>query len=341
MIKFIKSFTFLSVLSLASLFQIQLVFADTDFSYRIRVPKTNQSCEQEAVQLAERFHYLSRIPVLDSKCSGIATIDNEGIQYQFYILDLTYSLPLNRIGERIHSSFYGSADSVIYENNRVGMYLTLNECLNELSARTKEFEFYTSKSALSSTCERAGLEYSQTFVIRIDSLGKPEVQLTSTSDFSDRYNEAPFFNAVEKMIVANQGHIVARRNGHVYYYGKTLVRPYSNNFGSMRESECRSQLKDLQVILRDLNQNEITYSCLHNSHNLPVFTRLEAVLNGTVYLHHETEPDIYSNFSECERDKARAIQRGRVGFNKVKAAICRYSDYTREEDKALYRMDLY
>lgn len=341
MFKLIKSFTCLLVLSLVSLFQIQPAFADTDFYYRIKVPIKNQSCEQEAIQLGERFHQLSQIPIIDSKCSGISTIENEGIQYQFYILDLTYSLPLGKIGGRIHSSFYGSADLVIYENNRVGMYLTLNECLNELSARTKEFEFYTSKSVLSSTCERAALEYSQTFVIRIDSLGKPEVQLSSTSDFSDRYNESPFINAVERMIIANQGHVVARRNGHVYYYSKTLVRPYSNILGSMRESECKSQLKDLQVIFRDLNQNEITYSCLHKSHELPIFTRLEAVLNGIVYLHHQTEPDIYSNFSECERDKARAIQRGRVGVNKVKAAICRYSDYTREEDKALYRMDLY
>jgi hypothetical protein len=109
----------------------------------------------------------------------------------------------------------------------------------------------------------------------------------------------------------------------------------------MRESDCQQQIADIHGILQKYKATETTVGCSHRSYGLETFVHLDAIWNHFHLLDMYTASDTYNYFAECNRDKARAIeQKRREGYD-VQYGICRYDSYARNEEEALYYLDLY
>ncbi|MGZ3773624.1 MAG: hypothetical protein ACXVCY_06620 [Pseudobdellovibrionaceae bacterium] len=323
---------------IASLHFHSAMAASNEQYYRIKVPVNNLTCEQEAANLGSHFREITGKAPTESKCSGQSRIVNGTFEQQLFILDLRY-LAEGKAKDPIHSSYYGNSFFDIYKNNLHGMYSDLKSCLNELQYRTLEFETHTHKAALASTCEQATSQMEQSYVIRIDTFGVPEIGLFSTEDLTQNYDENPFNKAIEKIILTNNGQIVGHTKGHYYYYSKNAVKPQFGDFGEMHESDCRQQLVDLQKMMRDLNQNEITLGCSH-LHQTNGYTVLRAVWNDFTYFESYYSEEHYADFNECDRDKSRVLAKKNADGFRVKNALCRVKKSV-DESNEFYLMDLY
>lgn len=310
--------------------------------YRIKVPVKQRSCEQEALALGDRYRELSKTPVLSARCGGVTKVTHQQKEYTYYILDLQYPIEENHPSPTIESTFYGRPSMMgIGANNQYGLYAHLGDCLKDLNKRTNEFFQHTQHPVLASTCEHALSDYETSFVVRIDTIGRPAVQLNVSEDFTNDYKTGPLSKAVEKMIQANKGVIVAQEDHYVYYYSKKALRPYRHTFGEMREGQCQQQLPELNKVLRRFPQKEVTTGCLAYKYPHLQFERMEAVWNQYSYLEVYREKDFYNSFEECLRDRERAIaQRQNNGF-KVKAALCHLNDYLNTDDPDRYVMEVY
>ncbi|MGZ3746842.1 MAG: hypothetical protein ACXWRE_05730 [Pseudobdellovibrionaceae bacterium] len=329
----------LALLKIVALFHFPVAMGVSDEQfYRIKIPATSQSCEQEATRLAARFQKISgKVPV-DSKCSGHSKIVDGKLEKQLYILDFNYPSK-GKANELIYSSYYGYSFFNIYKNNLHGMYPALKKCLDELQYRTKEFEHNTGIAVLASTCEQATSDIEQSYVVRIDTVGIPEIRLLSTEELSKNYSESPFNKAIEKIIQANNGHIVEHTGGHFYFYSNKLIRPQHMDFGDMREGDCQQQLNDLNHMLRNLNQNELTVGCTY-IHQQSGYATLRAVWNQFNSFDSFSAEEHYADFNECDRDKSRMLARKNAEGSKVQYALCRLKGSI-EDNNGYYLMDLY
>lgn len=318
------------------------VWADFEEYYHIKIPQSQKSCEQEATDLARRFSAQGKPVTSQAKCSGAFTIRQNKVDYRFYGLEIKYTLKFEDLPSRIHSSYYGHGllgNKTVF--NDEGMYSDLNLCLKELPSRIKEYASYTQHPVLAATCERGTSAIRSSFTVRIDTVGKPAIDLASIEDFSEHYNEAPFNLAVQNMIESTGGHIVAHKDGYFYYYSQQVVEPQSQQFGSMRKSDCKEQIDDLRGILQMHKATETTVGCSHRTYGMETFAHLDGLWNHFHLFHMETQPETYSFFSECDRDKSRVIDSKKNLGQDFHFGICRYNSFTRNEEEAIYSLDLY
>lgn len=309
--------------------------------YRIKVPVHQISCEQEATKLGDRYRELSKTSALTVRCGGTTKIVNQQKEFLFYILDLQYSVPEDIVLPMIQSTYYGRPILGSGASNQYGLYSELSECLKDLSKRTKEFFEVTNHPVLASTCERAVSEYKTTFVVRIDTLGSPKIHLDVVDGFTSEFKTAPLNKAVEKIILANAGVIVAREDNFIYFYSKTTISPYRHSFGDMRKNECQRQLPELNRILKILPAKEVTTGCLSYELSEKTLERIEAVWNQFRILTSYREQEFYYGFDECLSDRERAISQWRSRGYPVNAALCVLADYLNTEEQDRYVMDIY
>ena len=335
--------SFHPVVLLITLFNLS-AFADEGlFFSRIKVPASERSCEQVAASLHERYRELSGAAPRSVECSGTSSITNDNIRYLFYNLDLSYSLPYEKTYKQVYSSYYGVPNFGRSPNNYEGLYPKLKDCLKDLTARTIEFAKYAKTPVLISTCERARSDFDISFVVRVDTLGEPQTPLNAATDLLDREPNSPFKGAVEKMILANGGQVVAHVRDHILYFSRTYILPYRHTFGSMQENECIPQLDDVRGILHNLNQKELTYLCEVRQSVFGKYERLEAAWNRYRLLNSMTVNDVYSNFEECQKDKAFVLRQKRDNGLKTTGAICRLKDpmSSNQTEEKLFLMDVF
>lgn len=312
------------------------------YSYSIKIFETPNSCEVEAQNLVHRFRWQSGYQATaEGSCRGLSTWTDQRRTFNFFVLDVTYSLPPESLALKPISSYYGRSIRGANQNNLEGIHSSLKECLNDLERRSQEFVQHSGSELLAATCERAALDYKPSYVIRLDTLGAPKVPLHVTENLQTLYLADPFKKSVEKMIRENQGTVVEYKDSFYYYYAPKKITPLVVRFGGMRKSECQTQLQVLEALLGSALKPGSTLGCPPFPLEPDQFSHLSAVLNNQFYSPAHTVHEFYSNFSECERDKEYRIQQIRQRGQKVRVALCRINEHSLQPHLATYRMDLY
>ncbi|MEY4617810.1 MAG: hypothetical protein RJB66_2770 [Pseudomonadota bacterium] len=314
----------------------------TVHNYRIKVPVGALTCEQEALKLGQRFRDLNQAPATSARCSGSASLTSNGNKYSFYVLDLEYTLPKKKEKTLIYSTYYGRPLMNREPNNYQGMYLSLEDCLKELPQRSDEFSNLTKMPVLASTCEKALSEYDISYTLRVDSLGTPPLKVYTTHDFGIGRVPSTWVDAIEKIVTANKGTVVNHTDNYVYYFAPAPVTPSHKSYGVFQENECKTQLNELRSVLKDKNPAELTIRCVQYPLRTMKIERLEVLLNGYQFDHHQTIPDTYGDLKECIQEKSRILaEKKQEGLN-TKGAICRMTEnFKPDYDDVSYKMDLY
>lgn len=312
------------------------------FSYRIKVPVSDLTCEQEALKLGQRLRELAKITDPTAHCTGNASITSNGKKYPFYILDLTFTLPKGQIENPIQSTYYGIPTFGQELNNYDGMYLDLNDCLRELPTRTAEFTNLTKKPIFAATCEKALSEFEVSYTLRIDSIGKLEMKLMATHDFGIGKVPSIWLESIQKIIEANKGTVVGHTRNYIYFYSPTIIHPSHKSYGEYQENECQTQIDNLRAILADKNPLEVTIRCVQYPLRKMKLERLEVMLNGYQFPTTTTVNETYGDLNECLQDRERILARRNQAKEPTTGALCRMTDnFNPDYDDPSYKLDIY
>ncbi len=312
-----------------------------DAFYRIKIPVSSLSCEEEAVLIGQRYAQLAKKSAIKVNCSGTSKIINEKKEYPLYVLDMIYPDPTVSDREQIQTFYYGVSSFENEMSNREGLYATMGDCLKELSARTKEFQEHSKYPILASTCEKATSIIFPTYVTRIDTVGKPKISLFSTRDMAFQFKEPFFKTSVEKIIEMNNGHIVARSSEFILYFAEIAVEPQSHRFGTMNEAACTDQIPEMKKILDVFGKKDAVFGCNHFFVEGKGIAILQSVWNHFLMIYDSYDPYTYSDYNECNRDKSRVIDQHKSQGHRVISAICRFENELAGNLNEPYQMSVY
>lgn len=318
------------------------LYATTEETYLIRLPREAISCDQEAQILKERYQRLKPTVPIESRCIGDFVIRDKKKDFHFNSIEMRYSVSWEDRASLIVSHFYShTLDGSRFSSRAHGMYSDLNSCLKELPQHIREFGIHTKTSPLAATCEPGKASDSISYAVRIDTVGKTEVDIYAEQDLPARMQVPAFKKSIEQMIADIKGVIVARKDGYTYYYAKAPIEPHFFNFGSMTLEECKSQIKDAELILAYDRLTSTAVGCTQNEYNPSGPVALEAVWNHFHMFNQQRIDDTFYRFSDCMNEKARLIEDAQRRGYRVKAGVCSLDIYRRTDDTQIYKLDLY
>ncbi len=309
--------------------------------YRIKVPVGILNCEQEAAELGQRYSLITNTSPISVSCSGPSKIISENTEYKLFVLDLNYKTPIDYKTQEINTFYYGASFLEGQASNIQGMYSSMKECLTDRPFRVGEFEEQTKAYVLASTCEKATSSTDKSYILRVDTVGTPKVQLFSVNDSEDNFKDEIFKRSTERLINLNNGHIVSHVGGFIYYFAEQTINPRSENFGDMSQTECQEQLGAIQNIVQKHVNGQSIVGCAHYLYGGQNLVSLRALWNHFAYFDMTTPTSTYSDYNECNRDKSRVIVQSQGLGQTVLGAICRLQEKGSNNINGPYEMDIY
>lgn len=307
----------LAVCVLAS-FNLTAAFADDSnlpdkrFYYQIKLPQTNRSCEQEAVELAQRFSEVTGLKVIDRVCKGTLELPDGDAKYSVYSVMLTY---LAKREAHPYSVFFGNAFMDV-PGASTGIYPTYAACLSNLERQAALFEGQTGYRAVAATCQEGSYSYEKTFVLRIDGfssdpqLKEPKLRLYSFTAMFRGQADATLWTTVEHVVARLGAQVATSGRNAVFYYSKYPLPVRYEYLGEfILAEECASQLDEARAIFSNLGSKMVIARCLADKD--PKFAgraTLEIVRDRASgdpsYVTNESQ---YYSYSECLNDRARLM----------------------------------
>ncbi len=316
----------------------------TEYIYRTKLVGTEQSCEQEAVMLGQRFFQVSHIKPSVTKCVSVSKIifdrKRGGTkEYKVYTLEMNYLLDKGSHSQSVYQSYYGNSGSRNQTNDYNGMFRSFSDCLSNLAALKVEFIKFSGLEPFLVTCDLARSTDETTYVARLDTYGEPKTKLFAVKSLAEIFRNTVLSESVSKLIAATGGTIVAKRDGTIYYYSKVSVKPNFNGFGRMNLSDCLSQTNEIDTLLKSKISGSYYRGCLRISNQGKYQVEPYGIWNNFAFFHKVTALERYDSFSECQSDKERVKHSFVDGGLAVTVAIC--SINLIGDNQGIYTMKVY
>ena len=274
-----------------------------EFRFWTRLPQTSLSCEAQASALAERFEQATRTTPNSVRCLGSARISAEGQVYALESIELTYAA---REELEAYVAVLGSGQSDEPSDN-MGAYNTFADCLADLAKQSAAFQQHTRLTAVSATCEKAGMAYRSPYVLKVSGFGIPAKRLYAA--------ELVFYTEMDEQLrqrilglYALNGASLARVNDmRVLYYSKNPVRIRRETPAYFPHvSQCQSQEADFRGIIARNGAKNAIVRCLKGPAGR---FALEGAHDSARLLSSDfgTRSPRYYSFEECLADRERML----------------------------------
>lgn len=297
------------------------------FQYRVRIPATSLTCEQEAALLAQKFTRATSLQADQSQCREVLTVTFDKKSYQLYSLVLTYTAEESLTP---YTARFGTAGQLGTPQGLVGgLYSTFEECLKDSSVKKPLFEQHTLLPVVSAVCEIA--PFGRPFQLRIDSFGKPAKTLHA---FHSNYRGSPEINRHIAALIEQSGGIpVHQVDASWLYFSPSPLSFLSHDFGNFdTDEQCKTQLADASAILMNSGSRFVYAECVS-------MHRLQAIGDGNAWITNDygTPSEAYYSLSECLNDKNRVLADRRTTGKTPLGAICSH-DFSHKD---VYRVVVY
>ena len=299
MIKFKKIFFIITFL-----LSTNLVLAEIPtYQYRVRIPATELSCQQEATKLAERFFISTQIPGVTSSCQGIINATFDGVNVHLYSLQIDYKAKLH---PNLNSASLGGIMDSMSRSLESGAFASYADCLNQIQDQSQNFEHATGLIALSAYC--SPVEFLDGYKLQIEGFGKAKRQLEIFHlDFGA--NEADLKQEILIYMTGHGAHIVRSVGDAVLYYAEDQIGILQQDFGSFhKSSDCIAQIEAATLIFKNAGSKSAPIvRCLNNANTYGQYN-LSGLSDSYDYFVQEELPTKYYSFSECFEDRTRELK---------------------------------
>ena len=273
------------------------------YQYKVRIPVTSLSCEQEAAKLAERFFSSTQIPGAVSSCQGIINATFDGVNVHLYSLQIDYKAKGH---PKLYSASLGGIMDSMSRSIESGAFATYADCLNQIHDQSQNFERETGLIALSASC--SPVEILDGYKMQIEGFGKAKRELEIFHlDFGA--DEADLKQEILKFMVGHGANIVRSVGDAVLYYAENQIGISQQYFGSFHQSsDCASQIEAATMIFKSAGSKSAPIvRCLKNANTFGQYN-LSGLSDGYDFFSQEELPMKYYSFSECFEDRARELK---------------------------------
>ena len=306
-----------SLLLSTSLYAHNPVNPISTFDYRVRIPATALSCEQEAINLGKRVSLINGLANVNASCVDVVDATFDKNQVQLYSLSVSYQ---NSEQLKIYTAALGGISDITSENSETAAYSTYNDCLNDISNQSNKFLNSTNLNVLAATCAPAN-EFLGGYVMSIDGAGTPSKTLKIFHQNFGNENEAINSDVVNYLISSGADLVRTVGSAKLYYSDNNVIA--SQQFFGMfqKEDNCRSQLNLVKSIYMGAKSkmNPLVY-CVKDSTTVGNFE-----LHGLSDVGHISNSELetkYFSFAECANDSKRIMAKAN---NRVLGYICNQS----------------
>ncbi len=277
------------------------------FDYAVRIPATDNTCDEEAIQLRQRFEAASGITALSATCRAKVALTADGTTYPLYSLAVSYAAESELLP---YSSIYGRAP-IMGTGASDGAYDSYQACLADLPAQLAFFG-RTGLAAVASYCLPTGNDDQSQYALQIDGFGTPVQQLYV---FNPDYLGTPASRTeaqVDDMLEADGATIALRSPRGIFYYADapTALRHeqlanFDNQDSQVSRDQCEGQKADAEAIFAAAGSTHTLVLCLplYDAMSLEAFHDAPAELNDD----QGSSSSRYDSYDECISDRARAI----------------------------------
>lgn len=273
----------------------------SEFYYRIKIPKTNLTCEQEAKLLALKFANITQYEAVTGQCKGSVNLQSDGKTYELYSLMVTYK---TTYFPKLDRATLGHPDFSGIPRDFEGIYATFESCLNDISNQTRLYQLHSGLPLIDATCEPASYSDKPSFVLRIDGFGQPLKKLYGAKlSFMGDATEANF-DEVKTLLQKLGASIIVSMGHEILYYSDPSFRFAHDYFAKFYSKEqCTSQLAEAQTIVTKFGSKDAVVTCLPFANSVYF---LEAFREGYFDVNGDDGakfPEFYS-FEECMSERA-------------------------------------
>ena len=302
--------------------------------YRVRVPASSLSCEEEAVSLGTHFSRTTGLRVKTAKCvDTIHLIENEK-NFSIHSLLLTFLAPQTF---HIEPALYGYLNGPHEDDigDYYGIYSSYEACLSDLGNRTREFETHSGAKPVAAFCSRARVNDS--FILQVDGFGSPKKKLRTFDAAPGALLDAPRQQELQRFLTAHGASLVWMNFSRAFFYSKAPLDLNRSKMLSFQETAlCTSQLEDARKIIRHVTKTQPFVHCLPSVNTIPGRVDLFAGWSGNPIYGSRMIPTRYLSATECLSDKTRVLKEIADQGQKPYGALC-----TRNLSGEEYVMEVY
>lgn len=294
---------------------------NSNFSYRVKIPATHLSCEQEAARLEQNFRESTKIDNAKGRCLAVLPISEAGRGYQLYSLIIDYSA---RELQRVYV-----ADFLVDTLDRESMapltgYTSYEACLNDIEVQRREFERSTLLQPAAASCQDQSIFGQALFTLRIEAFGVPANKLYYASLGVDPTENRALAEQIQSLLTDQNVRIIKSFERMVFFYAPKRIYVRHLNIGYFKDQkECEIQLAEGKAILTRSGSPKALALCQKNYGSF----KIEAFGLGDRFILSDYGGGApkYDTFSECLGDRDRIISQFAPGT--VFGAICAPDSY--------------
>lgn len=226
------------------------------YTYSVRIPASNTTCEGAAQNIATIFQASApKAQNVQGHCVTRATFNEGGQRFTVDNIKVTYSsdYPLFMTSAQIPSDSYNTSH----------VYSKYADCLNDLGQQSYLYAQATGLNPIAASCV-PGFDASYGYTLKIDSLGTPARQLKVLHNLAnDLIERNPEWKQQVLGLITQSGGIIAKvTDESIEYYAASGVEMDTKSwFHTDTKEQCESQAGEMISILGKLGAKNYLVTC--------------------------------------------------------------------------------
>jgi hypothetical protein len=287
-----------SLLLFAPLISLASV-ADREYTLSLNILKSGDSCAMKASAMAEGLRALQNVKVVETVCEeGVEHWDRVTLRYQA------------RHSVFVYATSLGTQSMGPETGRTLGVYRKMQECAEDLAARSAEYVAQTGVALFAATCEVAALDFGYPFLATFYSLERPKVSLWQHEWEAGAPRE--FKELLRDRLTKGRGYVVKEVDDRrVFFYSKSRPDFKVSSFARYSEmSECEAERSYAEAILLRSGQSWGLTLCQRESYGvaLPGYFKLISFGEGASLMPgFPTLSEEYLTYAGCAKDRPRQL----------------------------------
>jgi hypothetical protein len=284
--------------------------APKPFSYRVEIPASDATCDQEATNLGQRFATATGLTVTSTACQSSQEIEKQ----------IVFTLVVNYQSDAEIKPY-----SAVYTDE--GIFESYVDCLASLPAQKSAFETNTGLQTLAAGCVSASI--GNGFSPYVDGIGTPHLKFFSSNpSFDSGYiGIQGIYDVFKAQLSAAGANIVLTSTYEIFYYAPNPIQITTDWLTSYTTTAddrlCKTEALSAEKIFGSDHSIAPMVNCLPEE--FVGLTYLVVSWPGNAFPivgDHSKDSTHYNTFDQCEQDKPRVVQNNVSSGNSPLGAIC-------------------
>ncbi len=298
------------------------------FSYRVKVPSTEVSCEARAQAMTQVFAKTLGVQSAVGTCQARQERVHQSLSYSVDVVVVNYLSEYEKIPSR---TVFGEPRFLQPPSQDQGLFSNYANCLDELDRQNPDFEVNTGLAILAAYCTASTDEYHPGYSLTFEAFGTAKTRLQSYSLDDSQAGYAVLVARASEALIAQGLKIVWADTRHLFYYAQAPVAISVNNLATfLVRSQCETQQSAAGLVFTQAGLTRVSTLC--EAVGEPEYQRYSLVAFGVGYASVSddfgVQSEKYDTFEECLLDQARLEGNSRSSGRTVFGSLCERATYS-------------